>query len=105
MELGATTCTARCPRCTACPLRHGCRAAARGAPPPARPRRSRAARPQPRFEDTDRWLRGRVVAALVRGEPLPDAEPGRCERVLAGLERDGLIRRVDGGAVSLPDER
>ena len=43
MELGATVCTPRAPRCGACPVRHACRAAAAGRqedfPPPA-PRRA-----------------------------------------------------------------
>jgi A/G-specific adenine glycosylase len=60
--------------------------------------------PRPRFEDTDRYVRGRVLAALVRGA---DARPAgvsaaRLERALAGLERDGLIVR-HGGAERLPD--
>jgi A/G-specific adenine glycosylase len=55
-----------------------------------------------RFEDTDRYVRGRVVAALVAGEQLPDGfEPLRLERALAGLERDGLVVR-EAGAVRLP---
>jgi hypothetical protein len=37
------------------------------------------------------------VAALVAGEPVPDVE----ERILAGLERDGLITRANG-RVRLP---
>ena len=55
-----------------------------------------------RFEDTDRWLRGRVVASLVAGESPPAAEPRRMERILAGLERDGLVVRDASGAPSLP---
>ena len=55
-----------------------------------------------RFEDTDRWARGRVLAALVHGEPLPALEAARHERALAGLERDGLIVRADDGAARLP---
>jgi A/G-specific adenine glycosylase len=51
-----------------------------------------------RFEDTNRWIRGRVVAALAAGETLPDGiAPERLERAVAGLVRDGLVRRVDGG--------
>jgi A/G-specific adenine glycosylase len=51
-----------------------------------------------RFEDTNRWVRGRVVAALAAGEGLPaDIAPERLERAVAGLLREGLVRRVDGG--------
>ena len=82
MELGATVCRPRKPRCGECPVAGGCGGFA------AAPRRSGA----PPFEQTDRFLRGRVVAALVAGEPVPDVN----ERILAGLERDGLIVRADG---------
>ena len=87
MELGATVCTARAPRCDVCPLAEGC-----GGPDAARPRE----RARPRFEDTDRFVRGRVVAALAEGSSLPDVAPERLERALDGLERDGLIERSEG---------
>jgi A/G-specific adenine glycosylase len=93
MELGATVCTSRAPRCDACPVRRGC--AGHVVP---RPRRRRGSE---RFEDSDRWARGRIVAALVAGEPLPELAPERRERALAGLERDGLVVR-DGDRVRLP---
>ena len=98
MELGARVCTARAPRCGGCPVAPWC--PSRGMQPaPAR----RAAR-RVRFEQTDRWARGRVVAALAAGEPLPpQLAPERLERVLAGLERDGLVTRGPTG-VGLPDE-
>jgi A/G-specific adenine glycosylase len=83
MELGATICTARTPRCGACPLAFGC-------PGPGvevvKPRR----KPQ-RFEDSNRFVRGRIVAALASGAPLPDVAPVRLEAALSGLERDGLV--------------
>ena len=83
MELGATVCRPRAPRCPDCPVRHGC---AGGTVTPRR-------RGAERFEDSDRFARGRVVAALVNGEPPPDVD----DRILAGLERDGLIvRGADG---------
>jgi len=94
MDLGATVCMARSPRCDDCPLTT-CPSRGRVAAVPRAPRRG------PRFEDTDRWARGRVIAALAGGEPLPALEPGRRERVLAGLARDGLVVR-HGGTVRLP---
>ena len=88
MELGATVCRPRAPRCGACPVRRGC------AGGPVTPRRRGAER----FEETDRYQRGRVVAALVAGETPPEVH----ERVLAGLERDGLIARAADGSARLP---
>ena len=67
------------------------RSAAGRAPPPPRPPPVRGLR----FEDTNRYVRGRVVRALVKGEELPaDMEVDRLERALSGLERDGLIVRT-----------
>jgi A/G-specific adenine glycosylase len=100
MELGARVCTARAPLCGGCPAAPWCRSRGRVEAPV----RSACAtdRPAPRFEDTDRWLRGRIVAALAAGEGLPQRiAPDRLERALAGLERDGLIER-DAGGVGLP---
>jgi A/G-specific adenine glycosylase len=89
MELGATVCTARAPRCGVCPLRQGCDG------PEAPVARGRA---RERFEDSNRWVRGRVVAGLAAGEGVPrDLAPERLEPALQGLLRDGLIRRVAGG--------
>jgi A/G-specific adenine glycosylase len=94
MDLGATICTARRPRCGICPLT-ACPSRGRVADAPRR------AAGRPRFEDTDRYARGRVVAALAHGGPLPALEPARLERVLGGLERDGLVVR-EGATVALP---
>jgi A/G-specific adenine glycosylase len=45
-----------------------------------------------RFEQTQRWVRGRIVAALAAGEGVPqDIERARVEVALAGLVRDGLV--------------
>jgi A/G-specific adenine glycosylase len=94
MELGATVCTARAPRCAVCPLAAGCDG------PEAPVARGR---PRVRFEDTDRYVRGRVVAALAAGDPLPEVEAERLRRALDGLERDGLIER-EGDRIGLPGE-
>jgi A/G-specific adenine glycosylase len=100
MELGATVCRPRAPRCHDCPVGAGCATHAAGRPPAARPRRRRGAE---RFEDSDRWARGRVVAALLAGEPPPPEISGeRRERVLAALARDGLVVRTPDGSVRLP---
>ena len=91
IELGALVCRARSPRCDACPLARGC--SWDGDPEVVR-------RPAVRFEDTDRWVRGRVVAALATGDELPAVEARRLERALNGLVRDGLVQR-DGDALRL----
>jgi A/G-specific adenine glycosylase len=97
MELGATFCTARAARCDPCPAAPWC--ASRGRVPDA-PKPARG--PRERFADSDRWARGRVVAALAAGQALPaEIEPPRLERVLAALERDGLVQRT-GKGVGLP---
>src|SRR3954452_6205989 len=84
MELGATVCTARAPRCGACPVAGWCASAGAGKV------EARRALRRERFEDTNRFVRGRVVAALAAGEGLPsDIAPERLARALAGLERDG----------------
>jgi A/G-specific adenine glycosylase len=98
MELGARICTARRPRCGECPLTGDCPSS--GAVATASPRRPAGARP--RFEDTDRYVRGRVVAALATGEPMPAGiAEDRLERAIAALERDGLVAR-EGGRLRLP---
>lgn len=97
MDLGATVCTARRPRCDACPLT-SCRSrgAARAG---GRPRR-RGSVP---FEQTDRYVRGRIVAHLATGAPLPaDIAPERLERAAAALEREGVVVRR-GGKLRLAD--
>ncbi|WP_228430600.1 HhH-GPD family protein [Baekduia soli] len=100
MELGALVCRARAAACGDCPLAGaGCASAGRVA---VAPRRRGPAAPKERFEATNRWVRGRVVAALAAGEELPaDLEPGRLAHAVEGLVRDGLVVRADGG-LSLP---
>ena len=97
MELGARVCTARAPRCGECPAAGWCPSRGQVA---AQPRSPRA--PRQRFEDSDRWARGQVVAALAAGAGLPaQIAPDRLARVLAALERDGLVERGPSG-VGLP---
>jgi len=91
MELGATVCRPRVPQCGECPVAPGCGGHA------VTPRRG----PAVRFEDTDRWARGRVLAALLGGTEPPVAGE-RLERALAGLERDGLIVRAPDGTHRVP---
>lgn len=98
MELGALVCTARAPRCPACPVRDLCAWRAAGSPADVHaPRRRTQA-----WAGTDRQVRGRIMALLREAlEPAPasavaavwpdDAQRDRC---LAGLLADGLVERV-----------
>lgn len=116
MDLGATICRAQQPLCLVCPLLGVCRFQAAGADlPEARPSRpARPARPVVPFEQTDRFLRGRVVDAVRALGPdevlsptelaarLPMHPPDRLGRVLASLAADGLIAFDADGRVRLP---
>jgi len=86
MDLGATICLARIPRCEICPLADGC---------PSRGRRYAPLRRQGRFEGSFRQRRSAALRAVVAGEQPSDAE------AVAALARDGLVH-VRDGLVSLP---
>jgi len=64
MELGALTCTARKPRCEACPLSGRCRARARIAGALAAAPRAPKGETAYRYEDSNRFWRGRILAKL-----------------------------------------
>ncbi len=81
MDLGATVCLARVPRCEICPLAARC--ASRG-------RRYEPRRKQSHFEGSFRQRRARTLRAILAGEPPDD------EEAVAALARDGLVA-VDGG--------
>jgi A/G-specific adenine glycosylase len=95
MDLGATICLARIPRCGTCPLASAC---------PSRGMRDAAARKQSRFEGSFRQRRAAVLRAVAaasrRGDYLPTA--GLEQSVVRALARDGLVT-VDGDRVRLPD--
>jgi A/G-specific adenine glycosylase len=100
MELGAVVCRARDAACDACPVAGGCASAgAVVVAPRARPGDGGA---RERFEDSNRWVRGRVVEALAAGAELPGGiEIERLERAIASLVADGLVQR-DRGGLRLP---
>jgi A/G-specific adenine glycosylase len=90
MDLGATVCLARVPRCGACPLASGC---------PSRGRRYEPLRRQGRFEGSFRQRRARVLREVAeRARPAGELDA----EVVAALERDGLVA-VEAGSVRLPD--
>jgi len=116
MDLGATICTARAPKCLICPLRKLCAAAPIDAASLERAARREKKRREPLgvvpFERTSRYLRGRVVDRL-RALPanraislldlqsdLAESAPHHDSDAIAGaleaLVRDGLIERTRG---------
>ncbi|RKR19931.1 A/G-specific DNA-adenine glycosylase [Arthrobacter oryzae] len=124
MELGATVCTARAPKCGQCPVRESCAWLAAGEPAPTYTPKGQA------WHGTDRQVRGAVMAVLRLAEdpvapelfyrapadlgfepqgiaiPLAalhrlNAAPEQLERALAGLLGDGLAELHLGG-VRLP---
>jgi A/G-specific adenine glycosylase len=86
MDLGATVCLARIPRCDACPLVGAC---------PSRGRRYEPLRKQGAFEGSFRQRRSRALRAVIAGEDPHDQE------AVSALAKDGLVL-VSGGRVSLP---
>jgi A/G-specific adenine glycosylase len=89
MDLGATVCLARVPRCGVCPLAGDC---------PSRGRRYPPLRRQGPLEGSFRQRRARVLRAVSARPRLVatlDAD------AVVALERDGLVR-VENGRVALP---
>jgi A/G-specific adenine glycosylase len=90
MDLGATVCLARVPRCDRCPLTRTC---------PARGRRYRPARKQSRFEGSFRQRR----AATLRRVAAKERQLGELDlAAVESLARDGLLVVRDGVA-GLPE--
>ena len=101
MELGAVVCTARSPRCDACPVADACAWSAAGRPAYLGARRAA----QKRYEGSDRQVRGILLREL-RSAHRPVAideldalwpHPEQRGRALAGLVADGLAVAVDDG--------
>jgi A/G-specific adenine glycosylase len=86
MDLGATVCLARIPRCGICPLAEGC---------PSRGRRYEPLRKQDPLEGSFRQRRAQALRAVVAGEQPSD------EEAVTALALDGLVD-VRDGLVSLP---
>lgn len=60
MDLGATICVARRPKCEECPVKNLCRAY----PAILEPQETVKKSSKPKFETTDRFWRGRIIAVL-----------------------------------------
>jgi A/G-specific adenine glycosylase len=105
MELGALVCTARAPRCGACPVAASCRWRLAGSPAHHGPPRAGQ-----RFAGTDRQVRGLLLDVL-RGAAGPVsraaldavwAEPVQRDRALGTLLADGLAEALPDGRFALP---
>ncbi len=100
MELGATVCVARSPRCDACPLRDRCAWRAAGYPDTGDERRKQA-----RYVGSDRQVRGAVLKTLrdaaTHAVPLAKVVPDwpdtrQRDRAIDSLIADGLAEAYDG---------
>jgi len=105
MELGATICTARTPRCEECPLAHACAWRDAGYPE----YRGARAPTQARFEGSDRQVRGIILRELRHSDtPVPEdflaslwVNRQQFQRALESLVSDGLATREPEG-ITLP---
>jgi A/G-specific adenine glycosylase len=113
MDLGATICTARAPKCEICPLRKLCAAAPIDA---AALRRASPKRPAIPFEQTTRFARGRIIdrlrhlpagkrvslLVLHRELELPGRSAQDVSALVKALAREGLVS-LRKTQVALPD--
>lgn len=104
MDLAASVCVRRGPRCGECPVAALC--ASRGTSGETGRRRART----PPFESTNRWLRGRLVDRLraaeartwvVFDEPFGRHDVEAVHAALEALEAEGFVER-DGDWARLP---
>jgi A/G-specific adenine glycosylase len=101
MELGAIVCTARAPRCDACPIADLCAWRQAGYPEYAGKRKA----VQKKYEGSDRHVRGLIMAELRAAHvPVTIAEietlwtdATQRDRALAGLVADGLAVHAETG--------
>src|SRR5215218_9307720 len=107
MEVGATVCTARSPRCGICPL-SVCAWRTAGFPAPTGP-----ARRVQKYAGTDRQVRGRLLDVLRdNNSPVVRAEldvawladPAQRDRALDSLLVDGLVEQTADGRFALAGE-
>lgn len=109
MELGGRVCTARSPRCAECPIRTWCAfVRTEGMSDPAS-LSAGASKPQPRFQGSDRQLRGAVLRIVLDSSQKSgqqklddillhfsdDSQRLRVEKVLNDLITEGLLVCTD----------
>ena len=107
MELGATVCSARAPKCGLCPL-SACAWREAGYPAGEGP-----PRPTQRYAGTDRQVRGKLLDVLrASSEPVQRTEldvvwltdPAQRDRALDSLLIDGLVEQTADGLFALAGE-
>jgi A/G-specific adenine glycosylase len=96
MDLGATICHPKLPRCDDCPAGVWCRYAAAG----SRPIPAQATTPTTPFPATNRWLRGRILdrlrdasgdAWVALDEPIGDHPLDRVHAAAEALASEGMV--------------
>jgi A/G-specific adenine glycosylase len=97
MDIGATVCRPRDPRCDACPVRQWCRYARAPRQTPAVSPTAVRRRPVGPFPTTTRWLRGRILDRL-------RATPERAWATLEGPIGDHDLERVRAAAQALAED-
>jgi len=116
LDLGATVCAKRSPRCERCPVAGTCTWALAGRPEPDPATGSHAvSRGQSRFEGSFRQGRSRLLDVVRLGAPVPPGEwPAACgwadraeadaesARAASTLVADGLAAFDAAGALTLP---
>ena len=109
MDLGATVCTARAPKCVECPISRHCAWRAHGGEDPA-PGSAMTSKPQARFEGSDRQARGKLMKALTESGVKTsaaatvmglDGQSVRAEKLVNDLITEGLVT-VANGYLTLP---
>ena len=118
MELGATICRARTAECERCPLQQECRARPTIQTVLASTPRV-AKRPEPKFETSSRYYRGRIIDALrlagdeglsleelgvAVGSSNGAGDPVVIAGYVRGLRSDGLLVEVDEGQRLVAEE-
>lgn len=100
MDLGATICQPREPRCSDCPVDEWCVGPETYVAPPA----------QHRFRGSSRQARGAIVRTLVNQGPVTvsrlstetDLDPSRLQEALDALVAEGMIEAAPAGTYRLP---
>ena len=114
MDIGARVCRPAKPLCPDCPAMAWCRYAAGERPAAVSAGRPRARRQEARFDTTNRWLRGRILARaraasdgawVAYAEPMGSHGHAAVREALAAMASEGLLEAresADGPEARLP---